>query len=224
MGWLKCSGIRISYLRHSGHCAVLRFPRRWRVIPSGLITCRLYCHPQGNCRSVLRECIALPITENSLDPCSPESFIYFIPPRLRKNHFCTVRDNQRHTALWTRRLMIVRKAISHLFTASFCSLLIWYPRGRGFPWQQSRDSLTPHTHYLTCVKMLVEQKTTFECVFVRLCFNPLMPIYRMILFFYPIFLFLTFIHLFVVSVPSFFFLFFLIIRSFCLWYFCVADT
>lgn len=49
-------------LKHSGHCAVLRFPRRWRVIPSELIICRLHCHLQGNCRSVLRECIALPIT------------------------------------------------------------------------------------------------------------------------------------------------------------------
>lgn len=49
-------------LKHSGHCAVLRFPWRWRVIPSELIICRLHRHPQGNCRSVLRECIGLPIT------------------------------------------------------------------------------------------------------------------------------------------------------------------
>ncbi len=41
---------------------VLRFPWRWRVIPSELIICRLHRHPQGNCRSVLRECIELPMT------------------------------------------------------------------------------------------------------------------------------------------------------------------
>ena len=83
---------RVTTLKAFRTCAVLRFPWRWRVIPSELIICRLHLHPQGNCRSVLRECIALPITENSLDPCSPESFIHFLPPRLRKNHFSSVVD------------------------------------------------------------------------------------------------------------------------------------
>lgn len=71
--------------------------------------------------------------------------------------------------------------------------------------------------------MLIDQKNDLCVRFRTVMLQPSHADIPNDIVFYPVFLFLIFIHLFVVSVSSFFFLFFLSIRSFCLKYFYVAD-